>query len=42
MKRNSGLGTSGWFGSDITDTETLYPGTNHPMVYAIKNPDDSA
>jgi hypothetical protein len=27
---------------DLTDTQTLYPGTDHPLVYAIKNPDDPA
>jgi transposase len=27
---------------DLTDTQTLYPGTHHPLVYAIKNPDGSA
>ncbi|MEX2551355.1 MAG: putative transposase [Nitriliruptoraceae bacterium] len=27
---------------DLTDTETLYPGTDHPLVYTVKNPDDSA
>jgi hypothetical protein len=27
---------------DLTDTQTLYPATNHRLVYAIKNPDGSA
>lgn len=27
---------------ELTDTETLYPGTDHPLIYTIKNPDDSA
>jgi hypothetical protein len=27
---------------DLTDTQTLYPGTDHRLVYAIKSPDSSA
>jgi len=26
----------------LTDTETVYPGTDHTLVYTIKNPDDLA
>ena len=27
---------------DLTDTQTLYPGTNYHLAYAIKSPDTSA
>ena len=27
---------------ELTDTETPYPGTNHRLIYTIKNPDSSA
>jgi hypothetical protein len=27
---------------ELTDTQTLYPGTDHPLIYTIKTPDDSA
>ena len=27
---------------DLTDTQTLYPGTNYHLAYTIKSPDTSA
>ena len=26
----------------LTDTETVYPGTDHTLIYTIKTPDDLA